>query len=98
MGGYIAASSDIIDVVRSFDHGFIFTSSDNPSIAADSIKAIEISKKSENLREDIRKNSDLIRAGLKNYSIPHLDNDSQIIPSNLEDPKLCKKAANLLME
>ena len=98
MGGYIAASSDIIDFVRSFAPGFIFTSSANPSIAAASIKAIEISKKSENLREDIRKNSDLIRIGLKEYSIPHLDNDSHIIPIHLEDPKLCKKAANLLIE
>ena len=98
MGGYIAASSDIIDFVRSFAPGFIFTSSANPSIAAASIKAIEISKKSENLREDIRKNSDLIRSGLKDYSIPHLDNDSHIIPIHLEDPKLCKKAANLLIE
>ena len=65
MGGYVAASSDIIDFIRSFAPGFIFTSSANPSIAAASIKAIEVAKKSENLREDIRQNSDLIRAGLK---------------------------------
>ena len=98
MGGYIAASSDIIDFVRSFAPGFIFTSSANPSIAAASIKAIEIAKKSENLRGDIRKNSDLIRNGLKDLQIPHLDNDSHIIPIHLEDPRLCKEAANLLIE
>ena len=98
MGGYIAASADIIDFVRSFAPGFIFTSSANPSIAAASIKAIEIAKKSENLREDIRKNSDLIRNGLRDLQIPHLDNDSHIIPIHLEDPRLCKEAANLLIE
>ena len=98
MGGYIAASSDIIDFIRSFAPGFIFTSSANPSIAAASIKAIEIAKKSENLRQDIRKNSNLIRAGLKDLKIPHLDNDSHIIPIHLEDPKLCKEAANVLIE
>ena len=98
MGGYIAASSDIIDFIRSFAPGFIFTSSANPSIAAASIKAIEIAKKSENLREDIRENSNLIRAGLKDLKIPHLDNDSHIIPIHLEDPKLCKEAANVLIE
>ena len=98
MGGYVAASSDIIDFIRSFAPGFIFTSSANPSIAAASIKAIEIAKKSENLREDIRENSNLIRAGLKYLKIPHLDNDSHIIPIHLEDPKLCKEAANVLIE
>jgi 5-aminolevulinate synthase len=98
MGGYVAASSDIIDFIRSFAPGFIFTSSANPSIAAASIKAIEIAKKSENLREDIRKNSDLIRTGLRDLKIPHLDNDSHIIPIHLEDPRLCKEAANLLIE
>ena len=98
MGGYIAASSDIIDFIRSFAPGFIFTSSANPSIAAASIKAIEVAKKSENLREDIRQNSDLIRAGLRELEIPHLNNDSNIIPIHLEDPRLCKEAANLLIE
>ena len=98
MGGYVAASSDIIDFIRSFAPGFIFTSSANPSIAAASIKAIEVAKKSENLREDIRKNSTLIRAGLRDLEIPHLDNDSHIIPIHLEDPRLCKNAANLLIE
>ncbi len=98
MGGYVAASSDIIDFIRSFAPGFIFTSSANPSIAAASIKAIEIAKKSEHLREEIRKNSDLIRAGLRSLQIPHLDNDSHIIPIHLEDPRLCKKAASLLID
>ena len=98
MGGYVAASSDIIDFIRSFAPGFIFTSSANPSIAAASIKAIEVAKQSENLREDIRQNSDLIRAGLRDLEIPHLDNDSHIIPIHLEDPRLCKNAANLLIE
>ena len=98
MGGYVAASSDIIDFIRSFAPGFIFTSSANPSIAAASIKAIEVAKRSENLREDIRQNSDLIRTGLRDLEIPHLDNDSHIIPIHLEDPRLCKNAANLLIE
>ena len=42
MGGYVAANSDIIDYIRSFAPGFIFTSSMNPSIAAASITSIKI--------------------------------------------------------
>ena len=98
MGGYVAANADIIDYIRSFAPGFIFTSSMNPSIAAASITSIKIAMSSEDLRENIRINSDRIRAGLREMQIPFLENDSHIIPIHLYDPRLCKEAANLLLE
>ena len=98
MGGYVAANADIIDYIRSFAPGFIFTSSMNPSIAAASITSIKIAMSSEDLRENIRINSDRIRAGLRELKIPFLENDSHIIPIHLYDPRLCKEAANLLLE
>lgn len=98
MGGYVAANSDIIDYIRSFAPGFIFTSSMNPSIAAASITAINIAKEAEDLRENIRYNSSRIRKGLTDLKIPFLENDSHIIPIHLYDPRLCKEAANLLLE
>ena len=54
MGGYVAANNDIIDFIRSFAPGFIFTSSANPSIAAASIQAIQIAKRADILRENIK--------------------------------------------
>jgi len=98
MGGYVAANEDIIDYIRSFAPGFIFTSSMNPSIAAASITSIKIAMSSEELRDNIRINSDLIRIGLRDLQIPFLENDSHIIPIHLYDPRLCKEAANLLLE
>jgi 5-aminolevulinate synthase len=98
MGGYVAANADIIDYIRSFAPGFIFTSSMNPSIAAASITSIKIAMSSEELRDNIRINSDLIRQGLRDLRIPFLENDSHIIPIHLFDPRLCKEAANLLLE
>ena len=98
MGGYVAANSDIIDYIRSFAPGFIFTSSMNPSIAAASITSIKIAMESEHLRDNIRINSDRIRLGLRDLEIPFLENDSHIIPIHLYDPRLCKGAANLLIE
>ena len=98
MGGYVAANSDIIDYIRSFAPGFIFTSSMNPSIAAASITSIKIAMSSEGLRDNIRINSDRIRLGLRDLQIPFLENDSHIIPIHLYDPRLCKEAANLLLE
>jgi len=98
MGGYIAANEDIIDFIRSFAPGFIFTSSANPSIAAASIQAIQIAKKADILRANIKANSGLIREGLAEYDIPFLENDSHIVPIHLYDPDLCKKAASVLIE
>ena len=98
MGGYIAANNDIIDFIRSFAPGFIFTSSANPSIAAASIQAIQIAKKADILRENIKTNSNLIREGLSEFDIPFLKNDSHIVPIHLYEPDLCKKAANILIE
>ena len=98
MGGYVAANKNIIDFIRSFAPGFIFTSSANPSIAAASIQAIQIAKRADILRENIKVNSDLIREGLADYNIPFLMNDSHIIPIHLYEPELCKKAANTLIE
>ena len=98
MGGYVAANSDIIDYIRSFAPGCIFTSSMNPSIAAASITSIKIAMSSEDLRDNIRINSDRIRLGLRDLQIPFLENDSHIIPIHLYDPRLCKEAANLLLE
>ena len=98
MGGYVTANADIIDYIRSFAPGFIFTSSMNPSIAAASITSIKIAMSSEDLRDNIRINSDRIRAGLRELQIPFLENDSHIIPIHLYDPRLCKEAANLLLE
>tara|TARA_Y100000385_G_scaffold64792_1_gene64069 strand:- start:133 stop:1383 length:1251 start_codon:yes stop_codon:yes gene_type:complete len=98
MGGYVAASADIIDYIRSFAPGFIFTSSMNPSVAAASITSIKVAMESEDLRENIRVNSDRIRAGLRDLQIPFLENDSHIIPIHLYDPRLCKEAATLLLE
>ena len=98
MGGYVAASKDIIDFIRSFAPGFIFTSSANPSIAAASLVAIELAKGADLLRKNIRNNSDLIRLGLKDSNIPFLENDSHIIPIHLYEPDLCKEAAKVLIE
>ena len=70
----------------------------NPSVAAASITSIKVAMESEDLRENIRVNSDRIRKGLRDLQIPFLENDSHIIPIHLYDPRLCKEAANLLLE
>ena len=98
MGGYIAASSYIIDYIRSFAPGFIFTTSICPSIAAGALKAINIVSLAEQLRIQIKNNATLIRQSLDSIAIPYIDSDSHIIAVMINDPFLCKKVSQVLID
>ena len=98
MGGYIASNKIIIDYIRSFAPGFIFTTSICPSIAAGTLKAINIVSLAEQLRIQIKNNAALIRQSLDSIAIPYIDTDSHIIAVMINDPFLCKKVSQELIE
>ena len=98
MGGYIAASNEIIDYFRSFSPGFIFTTSICPSIAAGANKAIEIVSLAEQLRIKIHDNASTMRQLLESIAIPYIDTNSHIIAVMINDPFLCKKVSEKLIE
>ncbi len=98
MGGYIAASSEIIDYIRSFSPGFIFTTSICPSIAAGAAKAIDIVSLADQLRIRIKENAALIRENLDSLAIPYLDTNSHIVAVLINDPFLCKKVSKDLID
>ncbi|MDA0968442.1 MAG: 5-aminolevulinate synthase [Proteobacteria bacterium] len=98
MGGYIAASNEIIDYIRSFSPGFIFTTSICPSIAAGANKAIEIVSLAEQLRIKIHDNASTMRQLLESIAIPCIDTNSHIIAVMINDPFLCKKVSEKLIE
>jgi 5-aminolevulinate synthase len=98
MGGYIAASKEIIDYIRSFSPGFIFTTSICPSIAAGANKAIEIVSLAEQLRIKIHDNASTMRQLLESIAIPYIDTNSHIIAVMINDPFLCKKVSDKLIE
>ena len=98
MGGYIAASKEIIDYIRSFAPGFIFTTSICPSIAAGANKAIEIVSLAEQLRIKIHDNASTMRQLLESIAIPYIDTNSHIIAVMINDPFLCKKVSEKLIE
>lgn len=98
MGGYIASDKSIIDYIRSFAPGFIFTTSICPSIAAGSLKAINIVSLAEQLRIQIKNNAALIRQSLDSIAIPYIDTDSHIIAVMINDPFLCKKVSQELID
>ena len=98
MGGYIAASNEIIDYIRSFSPGFIFTTSICPSIAAGASKAVEIVSLADQLRIKIHENATTMRQLLESIAIPYIDTNSHIISVMINDPFLCKKVSEKLIE
>ena len=98
MGGYIAATNEIIDYIRSFSPGFIFTTSICPSIAAGAGKAVEIVSLADQLRVKIHENATTMRQLLESIAIPYIDTNSHIISVMINDPFLCKKVSEKLME
>ena len=80
IGGYIVADNEIIDYVKSYAPGFIFTTSIMPSVAAASTKSLSIVKTSDASRNSIMKQAEYLRSKLKSKNIPFINSDSHIVP------------------
>ncbi len=98
MGGYITGSSALIDFVRSFASGFIFTTALPPAVAAGAIASIRHLKQSEMERLRQRRQVALLRRRLDTYGIPYMANESHIVPVMVGDPVKCKWISDWLME
>lgn len=99
VGGYIAASASIIDFVRSYAPGFIFTTSLPPVIAAGATKSLEIMRSLEGqaLRLQHRQHVEYFEKSLKEKGIPFWENPSHIIPLVVGNSVKCKKIADRLL-
>ncbi len=98
MGGYIAASRDLCDFVRSFASGFIFSTALPPAVAAGARASIQHLKVSNAEREAQQERVAKVRRKLDLLGIPHLPNPSHIIPVMVGDPKKCKMISDWLMD
>ena len=97
MGGYIAASRDLCDFVRSFASGFIFTTALPPAVAAGAAASIRHLKTSQSERNAHQAKVGELRARLDALGIPHTDNPSHIIPVMVGCPVKCKYISDLLL-
>lgn len=98
MGGYIAANSIIVDVIRSMAHSFIFTSSLCPHVAAGALESIKQVKSASHLREILYKNVEYLKKSLLDKKIPIIVNDSHIVPVIIPGAELCKTISRNLLE
>lgn len=98
IGGYITARSCIIDAVRSFAPGFIFTTSLPPAIAAGANASVRYLMESGKEREAHQANAAQLKRILHDAGIPILDTPTHIVPVMVGDAALCKKASDMLLE
>ena len=98
MGGYITASKQLVDFVRSFASGFIFTTALPPAVAAGACAAIKHLKQSSAERESQQAKVAQVRERLDAAGIPHIENPSHIIPVMVGDPVKCKWISDVLMD
>jgi 5-aminolevulinate synthase len=98
MGGYIAASSNLVDFIRSFASGFIFSTALPPAVAAGAAASIRHLKVSSAERELQQKRVAQVRRALDIMGIPHLHNPSHIIPVMVGDAHKAKRISDWLMD
>ncbi|MBX9858407.1 MAG: 5-aminolevulinate synthase [Sphingomonas sp.] len=98
MGGYITGSAKLIDFVRSFASGFIFTTALPPALAAGATASIRHLKTSQVERARHQERVATVRRRLHAIGIPTLENPSHIIPVMVGDAKKCKMISDWLLD
>ncbi|MCK0167650.1 5-aminolevulinate synthase [Jannaschia sp. S6380] len=98
VGGYIAGSAPLCDFIRSFASGFIFTTALPPAVAAAARASIMHLKASGFERARQRRQVAQVRARLDAQGIPHMSNESHIIPVLIKDPVKCRMLSDYLMD
>src|SRR6202521_4495528 len=97
MGGYIAGNSALIDAVRSYAPGFIFTTALPPAICAAATAAIRHLKASNWERERHQERAARVKVVLNAAALPVMPSDTHIVPVLVGDPERCKAASDLLL-
>jgi 5-aminolevulinate synthase len=98
LGGYIAGSAQLIDAVRSYAPGFIFTTALPPAVCAAATAAIRHLRVSDWERERHLNRAGRTKAVLAAAGLPIIENDTHIVPVFVGDPERCKQASDLLLE
>jgi 5-aminolevulinate synthase len=98
MGGYIAASAALVDAVRSYAPGFIFTTALPPAVAAAALASVRHLKRSPVERQAQQRQVAKTKAALARAGLPLLTTDTHIVPVMVGDAEACKAATDRLLE
>ncbi|WP_454918355.1 5-aminolevulinate synthase [Xanthobacter sediminis] len=97
VGGYITGKRVIIDAVRSYAPGFIFTTALPPAVAAAATASVRHLKASQAEREGQRAQVAKVKAALAAAGLPQMETPTHIVPVMVGDAKACKMASDLLL-
>jgi 5-aminolevulinate synthase len=98
IGGYIAGSAALCDVVRSHGSGFIFSTALPPAVAAGALESVRVLKQHPELRERHQERAATLKRRLAEAGLPVMPSQSHIVPVLVGDPVLCKQATDTLLE
>jgi len=97
MGGYIAADQTIVDVIRSYAPGFIFTTSLSPVLVAGVLASVRHLKASSAEREGQQASATLLKTMLDEAGLPVMLGDTHIVPIMVGDPVKAKRISDILL-
>ena len=97
LGGYIAGKAALVDAVRSYAPGFIFTTALPPAVCAAACTAIRYLKSSSAERRSHQNRAARVKAVLCDAGLPVLVNDTHIVPVLVGNSDVCKSASDLLL-
>ncbi len=97
-GGYIAATAKMVDAVRSYAPGFIFTTSLPPAVAAGAAASVRHLKGAPELRSAHQTQARILKMRLKGLGLPIIDHGSHIVPVHVGNPIHCKMLSDLLLD
>lgn len=98
MGGYIAASGVLVDVVRSYASSFIFTTSLSPVLAAGALASIRHLKVHNELRVRHQERANKLKSMMKAVSLPVMPSVTHIVPLLVGNAPCCKRASDMLLQ
>lgn len=97
MGGYVASSKKVIDCIRSYAPGFIFTTSLSPVLVAGVLASVKHLKQSSVERDGQQAAAAMLKQKLRDAGLPVMDSTTHIVPLMVGDPVRAKKISDILL-
>jgi 5-aminolevulinate synthase len=98
VGGYVAAAGVVIEAIRCYAPGFIFTTSLPPVIAAGALASVRYVKADNARRAELHARATEVKRRLMDAGLPVLENPSHIVPLMVGNPVVCKSLSDQLLD